>query len=121
MKLDVLNIDGSKGSTVNLDDAVFGIEPINTLFIKQLRANLPIADKALTLQKTDPKSVAEVKNLESKKAEVLQELVLSGHHYGKAAVLSLVQNPISIQKKQLKKCVDLHVNQFYLIKLKMET
>jgi large subunit ribosomal protein L4 len=27
MKLDVLNIDGSKGSTVNLDDAVFGIEP----------------------------------------------------------------------------------------------
>jgi len=27
MKLDVLNIDGSKGSTVNLDDSVFGIEP----------------------------------------------------------------------------------------------
>ena len=27
MKLKVLNIDGSKGSTVNLDDSVFGIEP----------------------------------------------------------------------------------------------
>ena len=27
MKLDVLNIDGSKGSSVNLDDSVFGIEP----------------------------------------------------------------------------------------------
>ena len=27
MKLNVLNIDGSKGSTVNLDDSVFGIEP----------------------------------------------------------------------------------------------
>lgn len=27
MKLEVLNIDGSKGSTINLDDNVFGIEP----------------------------------------------------------------------------------------------
>ena len=27
MKLKVLNIDGSKGSTVNLDDSVFGIKP----------------------------------------------------------------------------------------------
>ena len=27
MKLEVLNIDGSKGSTINLDDNVFGIDP----------------------------------------------------------------------------------------------
>ena len=27
MKLDVLNIDGSKGSTINLDDSIFDIEP----------------------------------------------------------------------------------------------
>ena len=27
MKLDVLNIDGSKGSTINLDDSIFNIEP----------------------------------------------------------------------------------------------
>ena len=27
MKLDVLNLDGSKNSTVTLDDAVFGIKP----------------------------------------------------------------------------------------------
>ena len=27
MKLDVLNIDGTKGSTINLDDSIFNIEP----------------------------------------------------------------------------------------------
>ena len=27
MKLDVLNINGSKNSTITLDDSVFGIEP----------------------------------------------------------------------------------------------
>ena len=40
MKFEVLNIDGSKGSTINLDDSVFGIEPNHHVVHQAVTAEL---------------------------------------------------------------------------------
>ena len=37
---DVLKVDGSKAGSVELSDAVFGIEPNNSVLLKQLHYNV---------------------------------------------------------------------------------
>ena len=75
MKFEVLNIDGSKGSTINLDDNVFGIEPNHHVVHQAVTSELSIVGKEHIRQKIVLLYEAEVKNHGIKKVEVLQELV----------------------------------------------
>ena len=53
MKFNILKQDGTKGSSITVDDSVFGIEPNNSVVHQAVVAELAMHDKVLILQKID--------------------------------------------------------------------
>ena len=70
MKLDVLNINGSKNSTITLDDSVFGIEPNHHVVHQAVTSELSNSRQGTHSSKTDQWLEVVEKNLGSKKVAV---------------------------------------------------
>ena len=104
MKLKVLNIDGSKGSTVNLDDSVFGIVPNQHVVHQAVISELSNSRQGTHSSKNRSAVRGGGKKPWKQKGRGVAKLAQLDRHYGKAEVSFLGLSHISTSKKLQKKC-----------------
>ena len=88
----VYNIEGKEVGTIDLSDAVFGVEVNEHLLHMAVVSNLQINVREHRKQKLAQKFAAVVENHGDKKEQVMQDKVLQELHNGQAAELYLLQH-----------------------------
>ena len=101
---DVLKVDGSKAGSVELSDAVFGIEPNNSVLLKQLHYNVLHYAKEHMLLKIVQQFVAVDVNHGDKRYRTCASRYDSCHN-GVVVVSYLDQLQEAMLIKCLRKCV----------------
>lgn len=102
---DVLKVDGTKSGSVELNDAVFAIEPNNSVLLKQLIYNVLHYDKVHTLLRTVQQYEAAELNHGDKKVQDVRVKVQSVLHNGVVVVSYSDQHQEATHTKCLRKCV----------------